>query len=133
MHRIAAAPLLALLLMAGQYALAQTATVINLSCDGTVQSQARDPEPVRNIGLVVNLAQNTVVGFVPTAHIDRIDQAQIDFSVQAGAPLGGSSILGSINRVTGAAYAFAALVTKDGKVKTMDKYELVCKVTNRLF
>jgi hypothetical protein len=132
MRWITAAPLLVLMLIAGQPAAAQTATVINLSCDGTVKNG--DTEPVRKMGLVVNLAQHTVVGFVPLAHITRLDDVNVDFGGETGTPLGGSSsVHGGIDRVTGATWISTVLAAKDGKIISTQVYDLFCKVTSRLF
>jgi hypothetical protein len=131
---IGATSLLALLLMGGQHAGAQTATVINLSCDGNVKIGSGDAEHVPKLGLVVNLPQHTVTGFVPIAHIDRLDDVNVDFSGQTTTQFGGSSsILGSIDRVTGSAWVNTTLTAKDGKILETQSYDLVCKVTNRLF
>jgi hypothetical protein len=87
MRRIAAT--MTLMLIATQPASAQPATVINLSCDGTVKTGTADPEPVRKMGLVVNLAQHTVVGFIPIGHIDRLDDVNVEFSGQTDSRLEG--------------------------------------------
>jgi hypothetical protein len=73
MRWIAAAPL-ALLMMVGQHADAQTPTIINLSCDGTVKNGTADAEPVNKMGLVVNLAERTVLGFGIVAEVGRTVQ-----------------------------------------------------------
>jgi hypothetical protein len=73
MRRIAATRLLALTPVAGQPAAAQTASVIYLSCAGTVTEKTGKSEPVANIGLVINLAEHTVTGFSYVAHIDSAD------------------------------------------------------------
>ena len=79
---IATTMLLALL---GQPVAAQTPTVINLSCDGTVLPSLAgkdEGDPVKKLGLVVNLADRTVtISSVSVAsHIDRADVATISFS-----------------------------------------------------
>jgi hypothetical protein len=133
MRRIpaAATPLLALTLMAGQPAAAQTASVIYLSCAGTVTGKTGKSEPVANLGLVINLAEHTVIGFSHdvVAHIDTADDLSISFQ---GA--GSSSYLsGEIDRVTGAASAMNT-VWLGKEIRSQDSYDLVCKkVTNRLF
>ena len=67
--------------MVGRHAAAQTATVIYLSCDGTMQQDTADArEQVTKWGLVVNLAEQTVVGFGIAAHIDQVDASSIAFS-----------------------------------------------------
>jgi hypothetical protein len=51
-------------LLLGQPATAQTPSVIYLSCDGTMQQDTADTrEQVTKWGLVINLAEQTVVGF----------------------------------------------------------------------
>jgi hypothetical protein len=55
---------LALLLMIGHRAgAAGTTTVINLSCDGTTTLGDGPSDPVKNMGLIVNLTNRTVLGF----------------------------------------------------------------------
>jgi hypothetical protein len=79
MRQIATTTLLNLLLMAE--AAAQTPTVILLSCDGTMQQDTADiREQVTKWGLVINLAERTVVGFGIAAHIDQADASSIEFS-----------------------------------------------------
>jgi hypothetical protein len=131
---IAAATVLALALTAGQPATAQTAAVINLSCDGKVKNGAGEEEPVRKMGLVVNLGQHTVSGFTLVARIDRVDDVNVDFSGATTDQLGAtSSVIGNIDRVTGAAWIATTLSAKDSKIIGTQAFELVCKVTSRLF
>jgi hypothetical protein len=69
------------LALLGQSVAAQTPTVIYLSCDGTMQQDTADTrEQVTRWGLVVNLAEQTVVGFGIAAHIDQTDASSIAFS-----------------------------------------------------
>jgi len=136
------------LLLGGQLANAAEATVITLSCDGTAKIVGDDetgkPEPIKKMGLVVNLAEHTVSGFPGiVAHIDSVDATSILFSGEGpvmyrGQPttgLGTVSVEGQIDRVTGAVLAnkmqFAG--GKDNKVIANDSWELFCKVTNHLF
>jgi hypothetical protein len=130
MRRIAATSLLALTLMAGQPAAAQTASVIYLSCAGTMTGKTGKSERVANLGLVINLAERTVTGFSSdfVAHIDRTDDVSISFS---GA---GSSahLSGEMDRVTGATSAMLT-VWLGKEILVQDLYDLECKVTNRLF
>jgi len=134
--RFVAGTILAVVLSIGQQAAAQT-MVVYLSCDGTTRIVADKTgvlEPVKNMGLVVNLAERTVSGFALPAHIDSADAASIKFSNQNSPYLGGTySVTGSIDRVTGVAWATTMLTAHDQKVTTNDRYDLVCTVTNRLF
>jgi hypothetical protein len=141
MHRIAAAPLLVLMLIAGQQARsAETAGIITLSCEGTVRSGpgSGDVERVSERGVVVNLAEHTVIGFVTNtgsaliANIVHVDDISVDFT---GASTS-SSVIGTIDRVTGATTAHTTTWAKDkvlGREITRGlSYYLVCKATNRL-
>jgi hypothetical protein len=125
------------LLLAEHYAQAAEATVVNLSCDGTmtiVGDPTETKEPVTKIGLIVNLAAHTVLGFTPVARITKVDEGIVEFEGTAATPLGGtSSVSGSVDRVTGKTSAWTTSTAKDGKIVTSDVFDLVCKVTNRLF
>jgi hypothetical protein len=111
-------------------------SVITLSCDGKATSalvndtQAPEaPEAVSKMGLVVNLAAQTVSGFGPVAHIDKIDAATITFSVGILAKDHASGMVGGqIDRITGAVIATTTMAA--GAVLN---YELFCKPTKRLF
>jgi hypothetical protein len=107
--------------------------VINLSCDGEINTGADQKESVKKIGLVVNLAQHSVSGFPVVAGIDTVDDALISFSGAKGDALGTSRVEGTIDRVTGAAVVSTTLFAKDGKLIATQGWDLVCKVTNRLF
>jgi len=129
-------------MLAGHYAQATEATVITLSCDGTSQlmgASTNTPEPANKVGLVVNLADNTVTGFGVVACIDRTDAASISFSGEGplslhGARFGTISLTGEMDRVTGAVSVLTGTSSlRDNKVMSSYTYDLVCKVTNRLF
>jgi hypothetical protein len=147
MRRTAATSLLALVLMAGEHAAAQTPTIINLSCDGTVlpalSTGKEEGDPVKKMGMVVNLAERTVTisGVSVTTPIDRADAASISFnatevpySFSAGGlrGTGTMTVWGQLDRVTGAAYVSTTTTIIKDKASTQS-YDLVCKVTNRLF
>jgi hypothetical protein len=114
-------------------ALAAEPAVISLSCNGTVASDPEKPDPVKNFGLFVTPAAHTVSGFSVVAHIDVIDDANVHFSGEQHDALGGSSIMGTIDRVTGAAWVNTFIRAQDGKLLETRKWDLLCKVTNRLF
>jgi hypothetical protein len=114
---------------------AETA-VINLSCDGTMEiagAPTETQEPVKKFGLIVNLAEHTVSGFSVVARITNIDDATVEFNGVAENPSGTSSVLGNIDRVTGKTWAWTMGTAKDGKIVTSHAFDLVCKVTSRLF
>jgi hypothetical protein len=142
MHRVAGPSLLTLMLIAGQYArAADTAGIITLSCEGTVRS-GPGPDAVQRLsdrGVVVNLAEHTVTGFVTTsgstliANIVRVDDTKVNFTGDSTS----SSIVGSIDRVTGAATAHVTTWgggkgLPRGKNIRMLSYYLTCKGTNGL-
>ena len=106
------------------HALATEPTVITLSCGGTVKNNAGQNkgrrEAISKVGVVIDLAENTVsfAGFV--AQIENVDGAVVFF---------GSGIdpaIGDIDRVTGVMSA----TTVSGNVDT--SYELFCKPVTRL-
>jgi hypothetical protein len=150
--RIAAATLLVPLLVPGQHARAAEPKVITLSCDGTfTDTTYRDanPEPMKNMGVVVNLDARTVSFMGYVARIKDVDEANISFG---GSQIGEHkedyriSITGDIDRVTG--HMIATTTTSDPTPTTrrgdddLEKflpagtifhYDVLCKVTNRLF
>jgi hypothetical protein len=131
---IATTTLLALL---GQPVAAQTPTVIYLSCDGTMQQDTSDTrENVTKWGLVINLAEQTLVGFGIAAHIDQVDSSSIEFSgegpiVDRGSKIGTLFAVGAIDRVTGIVSATTTLTSE--KTVTATTYYLVCNVSDRQF
>jgi len=122
----------------GQPAAAQTPKVIYLSCDGTKQQDTADTrEQITKLGLVLNLAEKTVVGFGITAHMDLLDASSIEFSgegplVDRGSKIGTLSALGAIDRVTGIVSATTTqMLERSQKTVTGTSYYLVCKVADR--
>ena len=143
MIQMAAKPLMALLLMAGG-AVAQTATVVRLSCDGKVEirpsGEAREArsERVSNLSIVINFADHTVVSSFTSliAYVAHLD----DEWVGAGFIGGPSDIAYSINRMTGSATVYASQYAKDPtnkisgtRIVETQSYDLACKIANRLF
>jgi hypothetical protein len=124
------------LALAGHYAHAAEPTVVNLSCDGTDAATLDPtmPSPVKKMGLVINLAEHTVSGFSVVAHISYTDDATVLFDGESTDLFErSSSATGSIDRVTGVTRAHTAVISKDKKLLSADDWDLVCKVTNRLF
>ena len=141
MHRIAAAPLLALMLIAGQDArAAETTRIITLSCEGTVRSGPGpgDVQRVSERRVVVNLAEHTVTGFVTNkgsaliANIVHVCDTSVGFIGDSTS----SSVFGTIDRVTGATTVHTTTWARDkilgGKITRGLSYYLVCKAANRL-
>jgi hypothetical protein len=138
MRWIATTAVLGLLL--GLPATAQTPTVITLSCDGTMQEDTADTrEQVTKLGLVINFAEQTIVGFGIAAHIEILDASSIEFSgegpiVDRGAKIGTLFAMGAIDRVTGIVSATTTLTSeRSQKTVTAKTYYLVCNVTDRQF
>ena len=130
-----AAIVLALL---GQPVAAQTPTPITLSCDGTMQQDtAETRERVTKLGLVINLAEQTIVGFGIAAHLDIVDASSIEFSgegpiVDRGSKIGTLFATGAIDRVTGIVSATTTQTSeRSQKTVTATTYYLVCKATGR--
>ena len=144
MRRTVTAVLLALVLTAEPGAQADEPKVITLSCNGTLTpkygTRSADPKPLQKAGVVVNLDEQSVSfeGFV--THINDVDAANINFSgKQFGGPSYGVSIdvIGSIDRVTGDMVAVWTVTSDPPKwpINPIDTshYDLLCKVTNRVF
>jgi hypothetical protein len=146
MIQMAAKPLMALLLMAGGPAVAQTAAVVRLSCDGKVEirpsGEAREArsERVSNLSVVINFADHTVVSSFTSliAYVAHLDDEWVGFI--GGLKDGSSDIAYSINRMKGSATVYASQYSKDPtnkisgtKIVETQSYDLVCKVASRLF
>jgi len=118
------------LALVGHHAQAAEPTLLTLSCNGKVTRSTKasepQPEPINNVGLVVNLADRTVsfLGFV--AQIESIDASNVSFHGDSTKPYT-VLVMGDIDRVTG---AVSAAILTTGRT---DSYDLLCKVTNRLF
>jgi hypothetical protein len=128
MLRIAATALLGLLLLPGHsLRAAETEGVMNFSCSGTAEANDTG-RPVKNIGLIINIAERTVTISGPSivAHIDKVDDVNISFGVGSTVP-GGIGIMGGIDRVTGDAWYLTFTKAKDKKLKRGSMFELACK------
>jgi hypothetical protein len=83
-------------------------------------------EPINNLGLVANLAEQTVSFSNYVLHIDSVSAANISFSGKTTTQFGGHSgikiaVVGDIDRVTGAMTA-----TTESPIWT-DTYDVLCK------
>jgi hypothetical protein len=132
--RIATAALVLLSLHASR-ALAAEKVVITLSCDGTLtdaRSPKREPLKINNLGVVVNLAEETVSFGGYVTRIDKVDAANIsfngtsDFQFHGVGPKTTLSIWGAIDRVTG------AMSASTNTTAETYSYELLCKPANRV-
>jgi hypothetical protein len=136
MRRIAATTLLALVLIFGQRAAAQTTeTIINLLCNGTSATDDAK-EATNNVRLVIDLSDGTVTGFGIVARIVRADGASISFSGKGplfvrGMNVGTMSLTGEFDRVSAGLTVIATTLPSSEKIAAKSyKYELACKITN---
>jgi len=99
------------------------ATILSLSCDGTMTNLAwnsdHKPEPVTNMGLVVNLSEGTVTGFAFPARIYKTDATRVEFKGENG----NWSVWGSIDRVTSTVKASTTVLYPT----SIHSWGLVCK------
>jgi hypothetical protein len=127
MNKITTVILLALAAM--RHAQAAEPTVITLSCDGTIRdsrASVRNGKPIKNLGVVANLADKTVSFSSYVIRIDNVTAANISFSGETTTQVGGAAgikitVVGDIDRVTGAMTA-----TTESPIWT-DTYDLLCQ------
>jgi hypothetical protein len=116
-NRIALCALLTIIFLSS--AQAQEATVTTLSCDGTMKVYVKREEsinPVTNMGVIVNLAERTVLFDGRIAHIDQVGAGTIFF--------GGDSVKDTTGYIDGKTGVVTATNT-DGH-EHYELYELVC-------
>jgi hypothetical protein len=118
------------LLLLATPTLAGEPSVINLSCDGELITGEEQKEPVKKVGLIVNFNQHTVSGFPVIARIDNMSDAMVEFSGSKTDAHATSSIMGTIDRVTGAAQVWTLVSASDGKIIQSNSWDLICKVTD---
>jgi hypothetical protein len=98
------------------------------------QDTAVTREQVTKLGLIINLAKQTVVGFGIAAHIDEVDASSITFSGEGPIVDRGSKgtlfTMGAVDRVTGIVSATTTQTSeRSQKTVTATTYYLVCTVT----
>lgn len=111
------------------------ATVLNFSCDGTMEDTltGEKDNPIHNLGLVVNLVERTVSFASYVAPFKKVDAANISFYGVNQGDLGLSNTIGgNIDRVTGAIDATIFSTVKSTLMNT-EYWDLLCKPTTRLF
>jgi hypothetical protein len=142
---IAATIPLAILLMPGQHAAAQTAAQrsqhraganIALRCIGTskeIGGTDHDLWPDHQI-LGVNIADQTVTGLGIVARIDRVDPDSVSFSGEGPfdrrvPKFGTVAVAGTLDRLTGAASVLQAVFSGSGLTKEIVlRVSYICKV-----
>ena len=103
---------------------AEEPTVITLSCDGTTKVYVKSDKsinPVSKMGVVVNLAERTVLFDGRVAHIDHVDAGTIFF--------GGDSLKDTTGYIDGKTGAMTAITNMDRN----EYYELVCPAATVAF
>jgi hypothetical protein len=118
-------------LMMPVHARAADDQVITLTCDGSVTAGTGRAEQVSKMGMVINLAEQTVAFGGHVVGISRVDASNVSFSGQSLSSWEGIrttiSIDGSVDRVTGTLHATQLSI--DHSLW----FDLGCKPTNRLF
>jgi hypothetical protein len=109
---------IALLLLSGA-----EATILTLPCDGTMTNLTwtsnHKPEPVTNMGLVVNLSEGTVTGFAFPARIYKTDATRVEFKGESG----NWSVWGTIDRITSTVKATTTVLYPI----SVHSWDLICK------
>jgi hypothetical protein len=120
----------AFLMMPGD-ARADGGQVITLTCDGRVTAGTGRAEQVSKMGIVVNLADQTVAFGGYVVGVSRMDAASVSFGGQSVSSWEGIkttvSIDGNVDRVTG------ALHLTQQSIDHSLWFDLGCTPTNRLF
>ena len=128
---IASAILLTLFLTEAQAQTAEPA-ILDLSCDGTKKEESGTARPIRKMRLSLNFAEKTISGFDLVAQIDSLTDATITFSVHGPRDGGTTSIIGYVDRATGAMWATSVRQAGDNEIIGAETYDLSCKITDRL-
>jgi hypothetical protein len=136
MKRVCAAVLLAALPLLPVRA--QQPSSITLSCSGTsklmMAPEDTKPDPVTNVGMIVNFADRTVTFDSYRIAMERADGTMVQFNGQqamsyAGIKMKPVLVSGSVDRVTGA----ASITFMHERVGDNSTWELLCKPASRLF
>jgi hypothetical protein len=137
MKTVCVAALLAVLPIAAVGA--QQPTSITLSCSGTSKLTATaaadlKPDPITNLGIIVNLADRTVTLMDYVTPITGITATIVSFSGRQGPVVSGIklkpfTISGSIDRVTG----YTTVEWWHENVGDNSSWELTCRPATRLF
>jgi len=110
---------------------------LTLSCDGTAKNiltTAEDdkPEKITKLGILVNLAGQTVLGFGHPARITKVDAVSVEFSAH-GTEISNWSINGTVDRITGSITATELSSSAKGALIFGESWDLTCKPTKRVF
>jgi hypothetical protein len=117
---------------------AQQPTSITLSCSGTSKPMTAGddtkPDPVTNLGMIVNFGERTVSFLSYHIPFERIDNTMVLFRgtqamSYAGSKLKPVTVDGSVDRVTGA----ASVEFTHERVGDTSTWEMLCKPVKLLF
>ncbi|MFY9957732.1 hypothetical protein [Bradyrhizobium sp.] len=117
---------------------AQQPTSITLSCNGTSKLMTAGddtkPDPITNLGMIVNFSERTVTFNSYRIPIERVDNTMVLFHGDqamsyAGVKLKPVTVDGSVDRVTGA----ASVEFMHERVGDNSTWELMCKPAKQLF
>jgi len=115
---------------------AQQGSTITLSCNGTSQYTAtaaadQKPDPVTNLGIIVNLANRTVTLNQYVLPITIVNATLVAFDGQENRGVKGASfdLSGAIDRVTGQ----TEVDWMYENVGNNSHWELTCRPANRMF
>jgi hypothetical protein len=130
MKKLAIAAAVTMLLSAS----AQT-TELTLACNGKSTFGTKETQSINNMGVVVNLTEKTVTGFVGVvANIYKSDNTTIFFQGKETFPLE-TVITGSMDRITGSVSVIINSMGDDDTPSSSESLELICAPTptKRLF
>jgi hypothetical protein len=117
----------------------QQGSTITLSCNGTSKLTATaaadlKPDPITNLGIIVNVAEHTVTFMDYVTPINSVSATQVSFigqqtPVVSGMKLKPFTISGSIDRVTG----YTSIDWSYENIGNNSSWELTCRPATRLF
>jgi hypothetical protein len=114
----------------------QQGSTITLSCNGAgkltaTAAQDAKPDPITNLGVIVNLANRTVTLMGYVLPITTVNSTQVGFNGEQNRGMKGLSysVSGVIDRVTGQ----TEVDFMYERIGNNSHYELTCRPANRMF
>jgi len=129
---LTASVILLTLFIAEAQAQAAEPVLLDLFCDGTKKKESGTTEPIRKLHLGLDFKEKTLAGFALVAQIDSLTDATITFSAHAARDGGTVSVIGYVDRLTGAVWATSVRQEGDNEITGAETYDLSCKITDRL-
>jgi hypothetical protein len=110
---------------------------LTLSCDGTAKNilatnDDDKPEKITKLGILVNLADQTVMGFGHPARITKVDAVSVELKAH-GKDVSDWSIDGTVDRITGSITATELASSAKGALIIGTSWDLTCTPTKRVF